>query len=101
MFPFSAVMAGSSQRVMAPLKILASVGASKLRTSVENRDGYVDRDGDVGGRRHVVDAQQIKTCEQASAHRAGEVAAIEIAEPGNTPWRRFDVAGDRRKGRAQ
>src|SRR3984885_14321668 len=34
MFPFSAVMAGSSQRVMAPLKILASVGASKLRTSV-------------------------------------------------------------------
>ena len=48
----------------------------------ENRDDYVDRDGDVGGRRHVVDAQQIKTREEASAHRAGDVAAIEIAEPG-------------------
>src|ERR1700753_642798 len=35
LLPFNAVIAGSFQRVIAPLKILASVGASKVSTSVD------------------------------------------------------------------
>ena len=46
-------------------------------------DHEVDDDGDVRRVRHVVHAQQIEAGEQAAEHRAGDVAAVEEAQPGD------------------
>ena len=46
-------------------------------------NGHVDRHRYVGGRCHVVHAQQIKTRQQASEHRSGDVRGVEKSEPGN------------------
>ena len=60
----------------------------------------VDRRGHVGRDRHVVDAQQIESGEQAAEHGAGDVAGVENAEPGNAARRRFEPARDRGQRRA-
>ena len=47
------------------------------------RDGDVDRGGGIGGDRHVVDAQQVESGEQASEDGARGVAAVQQAVPGD------------------
>ena len=47
----------------------------------EPRDGDVQRNGDVGGRRHVEHAQQVEAGDERADDRARDVAAVEEAEP--------------------
>ncbi len=66
----------------------------------DEADHAVDRRRRVGRDRHVVDAQQIESGEQAAEHGAGDVAGIENSEPGNAARRRFKKTRDRRQRRA-
>jgi hypothetical protein len=57
----------------------------------------VQHDGHVGGGRHVVDAQQVEPGEPCAGDRAGEVAAVEEAEPRDPLRGRFHPAGNGRQ----
>ena len=77
-----------------------SDGVTRASARLRQRDDDIDRDGDVRRVRHVVHAQQIEAGEQAAEHRAGDVAAVEEAEPRHAFGRRLDPARDRRQRRA-
>ena len=75
-------------------------GVALASARLRQRDGEVDRHGDVRRIRHVVHAQQIEAGEQTAEHRAGDVAAVEEAEPRDAFRRRLHPARDRRQRRA-
>ena len=62
--------------------------------------GHIEGDGDVGGRGHVVDAQQVEAGQQAAEHGPGDVAAVEEAQPRHALGAGLDPARDRRQRRA-
>ena len=62
--------------------------------------GHIEGDGDVGGRGHVVDAQQVEAGQQAAEHGPGDVAAVEEAQPRHPLRAGLDPARDRRQRRA-
>ena len=72
----------------------------RASASASTADRDVDRHGDVRRDRHVVNAQQVESGEQAAEHRAGDVAAVEEPEPGNAARRRLDPARDGGQRRA-
>ena len=76
------------------------VGCRASHEERQRADEDVERHGDVGRDRHVVDAQQIEAGEQAPDHGAAGVAAVEVAEPRDALRARLDPAGHRRQGRA-
>ena len=72
----------SGARTIAPARLARRLVRRDLRHRQANdRDEHVQRDGDVGRDRHVVDAQQVEAREQAADDRAADVAAVEEAEP--------------------
>ena len=60
-----------------------AAGARAASQKLLSGDSQVDRRGDVGGDRHVVESQQVEAGEQASEDRAGRVAAVEQSPPGD------------------
>ena len=62
--------------------------------------GHIEGEGDVGGRGHVVDAQQVEAGQQAAEHGPGDVAAVEEAQPRHPLGAGLDPARDRRQRRA-
>ncbi len=87
-------------RSIGGLVIRAGIGGRASERDADPRDDHVDRHGDVRRHGHVVNAQEIEAGEHAAEHRAGDVAAVEEAQPGNAFGSRLHPTGDRRERRA-
>ena len=56
------------------------------QTKAEQATAPLISAGEPGGRRHVVDAEQIEARQQAAEHGSGGVPAVEEAQPGDAAW---------------
>ena len=78
---FSARSSGPSYRAGAAARASAIAATVRLK-----------RNGDVGGRGHIVDAQQVEAGQQTAEHGPGDVAAVKKAKPRHPLWPALDPA---------
>ena len=56
-------------------------GRSGRQRQGDRGHGHIQGNGEIGGRRHVVNAQLVEAGQKAAKHRTGDVAAVEEAQP--------------------